>query len=62
MIYILQKLKIGYKNIDMYKLYQFANEYIVPIMKYKQGFLTIVVIVIVLIVTAGTCFFIIFSN
>lgn len=37
MIYLLQKLKIGYKDIDMYKLYQFANEYIVPIMKDKQG-------------------------
>jgi pyruvate/oxaloacetate carboxyltransferase len=36
-IYLLQKLKLIDDSIDLYRLYEFANKQIVPLMKYPQG-------------------------
>jgi len=37
-IYILQKMGLSPINTEIYKFYEFANQFIVPIMQYIQGF------------------------
>jgi 4-hydroxy-2-oxovalerate aldolase len=36
-VYLLQKLKLIDSSVNLYKLYEFANKEIVPLMKYEQG-------------------------